>query len=568
MKKKLLLLLSLSIIQGSYYLTSAQTALVQVIHNAPDPSADTVDIYVNGLLVAGDFSFRQATPYLAVPAGFPLNVGVAPGSSVSVNDTLKNFEITFTNGQVYTAIANGVLNPGNFAANPNSLSTLFDLTVTPNMLLTSQVAGSTGFVFQHGTTDAPLLNLVVRNDTMLADHVAYRDVTGYSHLTAASYFFDVKDANVDTILSTYAVDLSMYGDSTAVFFTSGFMDSSLNQGGPVMSLFAAFSDGSVVEFPQVAIAFLQAIHNSADPAADSLDIYALGTLAVDNFYFRTATNYLAVPAGIPLDVGVALGNSTSISDTIRNFPVIFENGKNYIALAAGVIDTTLFAPNPDGNNIAFDLKMIDYAVLEAATGSDVDYIGVHGVTDAPTLDVAVSTTGPVIIDNASYGGFTPYINGIAASYNIDVTDANNTVVYSSWLADLVPFAGQSAVIFSSGFMNPALNQNGASFGLFIALSDGSVFPFINITSINENRTTGKLMISPNPAGAFTTVYYKGASSNPVIELVNAYGQSFTVEHAELKNQSVSLNTVNLQSGIYFIRITDGSASYTGKLVVE
>jgi hypothetical protein len=394
-------------------------------------------------------------------------------------------------------------------------------------------------------------------------------MTGYSSLPAGTYYIDLKDANPDTILTTYAVDFSGFQDSTAVLFTSGFSDPSANQGGAMMGLFGAFSDGTVIEFPAVSIAFLQPIHNCADPLADSLDIYALGALAVDNFKFRTATNYLAVPAGIPIDVGVALGNSTSIADTIRNFPVIFENGKNYIAMASGVTNPGNFEPNPDGKDISFNLQLIDYAKLKSATPPDVDYISVHGVTDAPGTDVAINGTGPVIIDNSHYGDFSAYITANASSYIIDVTDSDNTTIYGTFIADLTPYSGQGIVIFSSGFVNPAFNQNGPPYGLFVALPDGSVFPFPNITGIQEHDAAGSFSLQPNPASDFTILQFKSLPSvNSEITLMNLTGQ--TVQQYELYagSKQLQIETSHLTRGLYFIRIKNETATWVKKLVVQ
>ena len=48
------------------------TARLQVIHNAADPLASEVDIYVNGDLLLDNFAFRTATPFVTVPATVPL----------------------------------------------------------------------------------------------------------------------------------------------------------------------------------------------------------------------------------------------------------------------------------------------------------------------------------------------------------------------------------------------------------------------------------------------------------------------------------------------------------------
>ena len=120
------LIAMLAILIGSTY---AQTARLQVIHNAADPGAASVDIYLNGTLLLDNFSFREATPYIDAPAGTPINIGVAGPNSTSAADTLKNFNVTLTENETYVAIANGVLDPNSYSANPDGRSTAITLFV-------------------------------------------------------------------------------------------------------------------------------------------------------------------------------------------------------------------------------------------------------------------------------------------------------------------------------------------------------------------------------------------------------------------------------------------------------
>lgn len=62
----------------------AQTAKLQVIHNCPSPIADTVDVYAGSTKLIPNFAFRTATPYVDVPAGVDIRIGIALKGSTSV----------------------------------------------------------------------------------------------------------------------------------------------------------------------------------------------------------------------------------------------------------------------------------------------------------------------------------------------------------------------------------------------------------------------------------------------------------------------------------------------------
>jgi hypothetical protein len=185
---------------------AAQTARLQVIHNAADPAAAVVDVYVNGDLFLDDFAFRDATPFTDVPAGVALDVAVAPGTSAGAGDAVFTETYTLPAGSTTQLVANGVLTPGAFAANPDGRSTAFDLLVGADAREASGSGGEVALRVVHGATDAPTVD--VRADgALLVDDAAYADLTGYLMVPADAYTIGLTLAD-GTPVAAFAADLA------------------------------------------------------------------------------------------------------------------------------------------------------------------------------------------------------------------------------------------------------------------------------------------------------------------------------------------------------------------------
>lgn len=76
MKKILLSTLLLGAVSSKMF----ASADIQIIHNAADPAAAEVDVYLGPTLILDDFAFRTATEFLSVPSGIELTVSVAPST--------------------------------------------------------------------------------------------------------------------------------------------------------------------------------------------------------------------------------------------------------------------------------------------------------------------------------------------------------------------------------------------------------------------------------------------------------------------------------------------------------
>ncbi len=252
--------------------TAAPPARAQIIHNAADPAADPVDIYVNGELPEplNDFAFRSATPFLDLPAGVELNIGVAPGNSESAADTLANFPLTLQDDQTYTVVASGVLNPADFAANPDGASTGFTLFVAPNAQEAASGSGSVALRAVHGATDAPTVDIIQVAGATLLDDVSYGAISPYLPASPEATVVTVAPGSGGSPVAAFEVNLSGAGGSAVTVLASGFLNPSNNQDGPPFRLVGVFPDGSVevlqpLAFPQdVSVSINQSFEDATD----------------------------------------------------------------------------------------------------------------------------------------------------------------------------------------------------------------------------------------------------------------------------------------------------------------
>lgn len=593
---------------------SAGTAKLQVIHNAADPAAETVDIYVNGDLFLDAFGFREATPFVEVPSDVDLTIGVAPGNSGSSADVIAEFPVRFADGERYVAIANGILDPGAFASNPDGRSIGFSIFPKDGIRTTVPNGWLVGFTAFHGATDAPAVDVLAqrlgsgkpdgvgRKDRRAGDRgadrrgsdddkdfdrviegLAYGEYSDYAFVPPFNYRLDVTPAgDNETVVASFNADLRSLSGGVAVVFASGFLNPMANQDGAAFGLFAALPSGDVVEFPKIVepqFARLQVIHNAADPAAEMVDVYVNGNMLLDNFAFRAATPYVDVPADVLLEIGVAPSTSTSAADIIANFPVTLAANETYVAVANGVLDPGSFEANPDGRNTAFTLFVKAMAREMGMNGSgNVDLAALHGATDAPTVDV-IARGVATLVDDAAYGDFTDYFTVPAGAYTLDVTPgSDNATIVASYSADLSGLGGGAAVVFASGFLSPANDQNGAAFGLYAALPNGTVVALPTAPAPPAAKVDGLLPKEfalnqnyPNPFNPTTMIAFDLPKASEVrLSVYNVLGQEVKtlVDRAMAAgNHAIEFDADELSSGVYFYRLEAEDFRDTRKMLL-
>jgi Secretion system C-terminal sorting domain/Domain of unknown function (DUF4397) len=313
----------------------------------------------------------------------------------------------------------------------------------------------------------------------------------------------------------------------------------------------------------VSTANVQIIHNCAAPAADTVDIYVNGALALPGVAFRTATAFIPLPAGVALDVVVATNHSTGVADSIKSFAVgPLAADSNYVVIASGVAGSG-FAANPDAISTAFTLDVIANAKTSASAG-DVNLAIFHGATDAPAVDVKV-TGGAALASNLEYGQYAGYLSVPATWYPISIYPAGTSTALVNYVADLSSLGGGAAVVLASGFLNPAMNNNGPGFAVIAVLTNGTVITlptqtFANVQVAHNCAAPGADSVDVYVDGAKAIPNFKFRTATPFIQLLA--GVNHTVAVAPANSTSVSqaiavFDSINLAANANYVVVASG-----------
>lgn len=550
-------------------LTPITTAIVQIIHNAADPAADEVDIYLNGTAVAAldNFKFRTATGYIPLPANQDIKIGVAPGTSTSSSDIIADFDFNLLAGEQYTVIANGVLSPATFASNPDAKTTGFGLWATAGKMMADDDQ-KIALRVVHGATDAPTVDVQVRGAGLtLVNDASYGDITDFVEVDPMAYRLDLTDATGENVLMTYDVDLTGADGGVATVLASGFLNPAANNDGDGFSLIAVLPDGTVLPLTPVTMAKAQIIHNAADPAAKEVDVYLNGEAVgpLDNFAFRTASPYIDLPANQIIKIGVAPGNSASSADIIADFEFNLLAGETYVVIANGVLGEG-FEMNPDSREIGFGLWATS-AKMMADEATDLEFKIVHGATDAPTVDVTVDGAMLTLADDAAYGDITDYIAVSPDKYRLNVMSADGMTKVVAFDAELSGLEGSTAVVLASGFFNTSNEkQTDASFGLYAVLPAGGPFiAFDLLVGIDELQNTAQVGLYPNPA---TSTLHIAAQDDVIngYELVSASGQVVSRLNS-IESEVLTVDVSSLPVGYYMLSVNTAKGMAKHKVMI-
>jgi hypothetical protein len=572
MQKKQLLSIAMGLMLTS--VTFAQTAKVQVIHNCADAAAAQVDVYINGTLPTqlDNLGFRKATPFLDLPSGVNINVGIAPAGSSSVNDTLTSFDFTLMDGGNYVIVASGIVIPAGYNPAP-----AFNLEVFPMGRLIASNSANTDVLVMHGSTDAPTVDVKVPLGPTLINNISYPSFsTDYLELPTADYNLQVRNAAGTDVVAEYQAPLSTLSlqGQALVVLASGFLNPANNNGGAGFGLWAALAaGGDLIALPSVTATTtrVQVIHNCADAAASTVDVWLNdGPLPlIDNFNFRTASPFIDAPAGVDFDIVIQPASSVDTTNALARFTYNLSASSKYILVANGTVSATGYNPVQP-----FNLDVFNAAQEASGNPLNTNVLVYHGATDAPTVDVVAGAS--TLVDDISYAEFdASYLQLPTADYTISVTDASGANTVASYGAPLATLnlQGASLVAVASGFLNPANNSSGPAFGIWVALPAGG--NLIQLPLVNTDSARVQVIHNCADAAAATVdIWFNDSllinnfnfrTSSPFVNMPSNVDFDITVQPSTSVDTTNGLArfTYNLAGGETYVLVANGTVSSTG-----
>ncbi len=505
LKKSLFALLASAV----FFTANAQSARFQLIHNAADPSMDTVDVYVNGFKY-DNIAFRQATSLLSVTSG-SVKFNINDRNSIDSSDlVLKRLTLTLAANSNSVIMITGLNNTANFSANPNSLNTGITL-ITKNITTFAAGNGKVQINIFHGITDAPGVDVVSKpaiSTGTLPSNLRFAQVNASNlFFNNVPTYLEMRVAGSSAALKAYSVNLTSFNQKMLSVFASGFVNPTANQNGNSFGVFAVDTNGIVVELQEATR--LQFIHNAADVALQSFDVYFNNNKVISALNFREATPFLTVNAG-NTQVRVSTANQ---NDTLYFIPSInLATGKSYLAMAMGLKDSSTYAANPDGVNRLLNINGYDSMPESSLLAGSFQYLVANGNTDAPQLSFNKVPSQTSVISNLKYGDFSA-LRTDNTGYIFNISNGSKSEYNGAYSLNATAYLNQSGVVFTSGFYRAAGNPtNAATFKVMLALSNGTV--------IELTRLQNKLQFihnSPDTTIRNVDIYANG------IKIVNDLG---------------------------------------------
>jgi hypothetical protein len=224
-------------------------ATVQIIHNSPDTSLHTIDLYLNNNLLISNLHFREATKYFSTISNTSLKLQIARSPSTSAAESFRTLYCTVEKDKNAAILMQGVDDTLSYSPNPNGKSIELSLLVLENINLQPIANNESSIRIANGCTDVANSNLVAKDVApLLADMTFGTSSPKEILMPAIFYDFLLLEPNTQEIIRSFPANLTDLGGQSVVLFFSGFHNPKQNCNGKQLGLFGAKKDGTIIDF--------------------------------------------------------------------------------------------------------------------------------------------------------------------------------------------------------------------------------------------------------------------------------------------------------------------------------
>jgi Secretion system C-terminal sorting domain/Domain of unknown function (DUF4397) len=536
---------SLIVIAGLFLSTantgfSQNSARIQFANIAAASAWDTVDIYAGSTLLVNDLAFEKATNFLTVTLPFVNRLTITPGNLMKV---LAQVDVSLSANRNYaiTLYEKGTTAAPELAAHVDETA------------LTAPVASNAAEVrFVHLSPRVPALDMVMRDPMfMFVSGLRFENQTLYVSLNPVEYYFEVKEAGTTNILSTNRLSLQAYRGSVVRVLTYGNATTPRD-----LKMLAILANGSTFTVDYAPVARVQYINT----LVDTVDIYKNNSLFADNARYGSAMPYKNVPALTDIRVAVSNWRNANPLSTppFGTFPIVFENGKTYMAVSGG-----------ERSNASAPLNMF-FCNYARETTRDANMAGVlffNGAFNAGTLNVVPTASTTAWFQNVAYGRFSEFYQEMQPiNHRLRLMSGSSTLLEFS--LNLDSLRGRTITLYAT--QRPDGNRSGLD--IWAAMPNGTTARLAGTTAENTVLPESGVAVYPNPAQAILNMDITLKSAAIVsCQIINVLGQLINLQNLGQQSagrQIYNIDVTDLVTGTYYIRINAGHDVVTKPFIVS
>jgi hypothetical protein len=308
----------------------AQTALVQFIHNSPDVTLPTVDLWINGEV------FAQSIDYLSATAMQPADT--SSNAQIEIRNTYDSTIIYLT---VQASLAVNSKNifvlHGHLSTELYSPGRELGIARYSQALEISSSPSSIDVIFFQGATELDSTDIAETQlfELTAFEQLPYGSFSSYINLFTADYGWSILNSDDDSTLGEYALpvtELNWAGKAITII-TGGFINQSINNGGQPLGMWATTRDGGTL-IPLQALqwnltANVQFLHNSSLAASEDIRIETDSSNWQVNIQTHEATSFLPFSAGKEVIMTIHSNLLESPQDVIWSDTLHLLSGSNY-----------------------------------------------------------------------------------------------------------------------------------------------------------------------------------------------------------------------------------------------